>query len=787
MKPFYKALLLLLFAGVFSQTLFAQKNTLSGYLRDASSGEDLVGATVLIPELATGVYTNEYGFYSLTVPSGTYDVVFRYLSYASDTQRVVLDKDVSLTKELGQKDVEINTVEITAEAEDENVTSTEMSVATLNIETIKKLPSFMGEVDVVKNVQLLPGIQSVGEGLSGYYVRGGTNDQNLILLDEATVFNASHVLGFFSVFNSDALSGQAKVYKGGIPAQYGGRLASVLDLRMKEGNNKSFHGSGGLGLISSRLSFEGPIVKDKSAFMVSGRRSYADIFTFLAKDTTVQQSGAYFYDFNAKANYKISDKDRIFVSGYFGRDVLKLADLFSNDWGNATVTTRWNHLFNDRLFANTTLIYSDFQYGFEATAFGGSDRFEYKAGIRDFNLKTDLNWFVNPNNQVRFGYLGTLHRFNPGQFSPIGDADAFNELAIDPEYALEHGVYFENDQKINERISLRYGLRFSAFQQVGPGVEYSFDTQGEILDSTSFSGGQVIQNYMGFEPRLGARYQLDEKSSIKLGYNRTRQYLHLASNSTASFPWDIWIPSSKHIPPQIADQVGLGYFRNFANNSYEASVEVYYKNMQNQIDFKEAADLILNPTIETEVLVGRGWSYGSEFFLQKKRGKFTGQVGYTLSWSYRQIDGINDNETYRARNDRRHDISVSATYELNKRLTAGGIFVFYTGNAVTFPRGRYSQNGWVVSYYGERNSDRMPDYHRLDLSLDIDLTKKTRKNFEHGLNISCYNVYGRKNAFSIDFQENEDYDPNDPNSPETKAVKIYLFRWVPSVTWNFSF
>ena len=788
MNKILKTLLLALIAGVFFQNTSAQKYTLSGYLKDAANGEDLIGATVVIPELGSGAYTNEYGFFSLTVPTGTYDVVFRYLSYAADTQRVVLDKDVSLNVELGKKDVEMETVEITAEAEDANVTSTEMSVATIDIETIKKLPSLMGEVDVVKNIQLLPGIQSVGEGLSGYYVRGGTNDQNLILLDEAVVFNAAHVLGFFSVFNSDALSGQAKIYKGGIPAEYGGRLASVLDLRMKEGNSKEFRGTGGLGLISSRLSLEGPIVKDRSSFMVSGRRSYADLFLKLSPNPDIQNNTAYFYDFNAKANYKFSDKDRLFVSGYFGRDVFGFQDLFGNRYGNATITTRWNHLFNDRIFANTTLVYSDFDYGFDLSGFGTDDRFEFQAGIRDFSIKQDYSWFANPENQVSFGYQGILHQFDPGQFRPLTDSSSFDEIVVQKEYALEHGVYLANEQKVNDRISLNYGLRFSAFQQIGPGKEYTLDPETrEIVDTVNYDRMELVKNYMGLEPRFSMRYQVDDRSSLKLGYNRTRQYLHLASNSVASFPWDIWVPSSQNVKPQIADQIGLGYFRNFASNALEASVEVYYKEMQNQIDFKDGADLILAPTIESEVLSGRGWSYGAEFFLQKKRGKLTGTLGYTLSWSYRNIEGINGDSIYRAKNDRRHDVSLSLVYELNDRIDLGGIFVYYTGNAVTFPVGLYQTGGADIFYYGARNSNRMPEYHRLDLSANFDLTKKEEKRFQNSLNVSCYNVYGRKNAFAIDFRENEEYNPDDPNSPRIQAIKQYLFRWVPSVTWNFEF
>lgn len=780
-----------------SLSLFSQtKYTLSGYIRDAASGEDLVGATVVIPSTGAGGYANEYGFYSLTIPEGKYQVEFRYLSYETLVKEVDLKENTTLSVELGTADVKIEEVEIRAEKEDANVTSTEMSTVTLDIERVKKLPALFGEVDIIKTIQLLPGIQSVGEGLSGYYVRGGNNDHNLILLDEATVFNASHVLGFFSVFNADALKSETKLYKGGIPAQYGGRLASVLDLRMKEGNSKEFHGSGGIGLISSRLSLEGPIVKDKGSFMLSGRRTYADVFLLFAKDPDLRKTQAYFYDFNAKANWKFSDKDRLFASGYFGRDVFKFRDLFGNDWGNATGTLRWNHLFSDKLFCNTTFVYSDFFYGLKIN-FDENQAFTYQSAIRDMSLKTDFSWYANPKNKIRFGAQATLHRFNPGQFIPESDTGNFVTLAMPIGHAVEYAGYIGNEQKFSPRFTAEYGLRYSFFDRVGPGTVYDYDASGEtIVDSTVYSDWAVMKHYGGIEPRIGARFIVDEKSSIKASYNRMRQYLHLASNSTASFPWDLWIPSSTYIPPQIADQVAVGYFRNFADNEIEASVELYYKWMRNQIDFKNGAQLLFNRNIETELLYGKGWAYGAEFLVKKNYGKLTGWIGYTLSWVNRQIPGINNGQVYHAKNDRRHDVSIVASYEVKPSLTFSATWIYYTGNAVTFPRHRTELEGFFVPVYSGRNYDRMPSFHRMDLACDLDFKKKKEsQRWSHGLNISLYNVYGQKNPFSISFVPEDQIEDNVKNKPadfgqnpnRIYAVKQFLFRWVPSVTWNFKF
>lgn len=778
----------------FSLSQAQSKSTLSGYIRDQSTGEDLIGARIALPELQTGAYSNDYGFFSLRVPEGKHLVVVDYLSYLRDSIVIDMNGDQTINIELVPEDVQVGTVEITDVVEDENVKSLEMSTEKMSLKMVKRLPALMGEVDVIRSIQLLPGVQGVGEGITGYYVRGGQSNQNLILLDNATVYNASHLLGFFSVFNADALRDEYKLYKGGIPAQYGTRLASVLDLHMKEGNNKDYHATGGIGLISSRLTVEGPIAKDKASFILSGRRTYGDLFLQLSPNEDLRDTKLYFFDANLKANWRISDKDRIFASGYFGRDVFKFRNLFYNDWGNGTGTIRWNHLFSDRLFSNTTAIISDFEYAFEAATLTG-ERFRFESGIRDYGLKQDMTWFASPSIQLKFGLEGTLHQFNPGVFKPEDD-NFLQEIETAPDYALETGAYLSAEHTLTPRLSMNYGLRYSMFDHIGPGDEYNYSPgYEEVLDTTSYTSGQIIQHYGGIEPRLASRYILDDKSSLKASYMRTRQYLHLVSNSSASFPWDIWIPSNRHIPPQVADQVAVGYFRNFFDNQLETSVEVYYKDMQNQVDFKNGAELVLNPTIETEVLAGTGKAYGTEFSFKKPRGRLSGWVSYTLSRAIRQIDGIDNGEPYSANQDRRHDVSIVGTYQLFPRISLGGTWVYASGQPLTLPTGVYYLDGNLVPRYGARNSSRMPDYHRMDIAVTVDGKPRDdgKRKFESSWNFSCYNVYGRKNAFSIDFREEIEERPvaGQPGVTEEvtvrRAYKTYLFRWVPSITWNFKF
>ncbi len=777
-----------------SGSLWGQnKYTLSGYVRDAQTGEDMIGAMVAVPAIGSGALSNEYGFFSLRIPAGEYQVIAQSLGYRTDTIVIKLNENTQQIFKLSPEGVQVEEVRITDQSSDGNVKSLEMSTERLSLKTIKRLPAFMGEVDVIRSIQLLPGVQGVGEGITGYYVRGGQSNQNLILLDESTVYNASHLLGFFSVFNSDALRDEYTLYKGGIPAQFGTRLSSVLDLKMKEGNNKEFHATGGIGLISSRLTLEGPIVQEKASFIVSGRRTYGDLFLRLSPNESINTTRLYFYDLNAKANWRISDKDRLFLSGYFGKDIFKFRNLFSNDWGNGTASLRWNHLFSSRLFSNTTLLLSDFNYGFDANTFSG-ESFFYSSGIRDYGLREDMTWFATPKLQLKFGGEVVLHRFNPGLFIPQENT-FLREVSADPDYALEGAGYIQGEHKISNRFSMGYGLRYSFFNQIGPGEEYGYNTDfSEILDSIFYDRGELIQHYGGLEPRIGARFTLDERSSIKGSFMRTRQYIHLLGNSTASFPWDIWVPSSRHIKPQIADQVAVGYFHNFLDNQLEASIEVYYKDMLNQIDFKNGAELFLNNTLETEILTGEGSSYGAEFLLKKAQGRFTGWLGYTLSRTRRRIDGINQGEWYNANQDRRHDVSLVASFQAFPRWNLAGTWVFASGSPVTFPIGAYIIGDNLAPLYGDRNSSRMPAYHRLDLSATIDAKpqeKKDKKRFENSWNFSVYNAYGRRNAFSFDFREEKKEVVLPSGETETvserKAYKLYLFRWIPSVTWNFKF
>lgn len=756
---------------------FAQKVTISGTVKDGSNGEDLISATVFVKELeGVGALTNAYGFFSLTVPEGEYTLRVQYVGYEAIEQPLTLAADTSLNLELPPMGTEIETVQITAEQDNQNVTDTRMSVTKLTPKEIETIPVLFGERDILKTMQLLPGVKTAGEGNSGFFVRGGGLDQNLILLDEAPVYNASHLLGFFSVFNSNAIK-DVTLYKGGMPAEYGGRASSVMDIKMKDGNSKDFGVSGGIGLIASNLAVEGPIVKDKGSFMVTGRRTYADLFLKLSSDEQLNSSSLYFYDLNAKANYRFSDKDRVFLSGYFGRDNFGFGDDFGFDWGNATGTIRWNHLYNDKLFSNTSVIFSDYNYKFnigvdEESGFG------IESAIQDWNVKQDFNLFANSNNMVKFGGNIIYHDFTPGKLNVTGDLP-FNDIEVENKKAFEGAVYLQNDQKIGSRWAASYGLRYSFFNYVGDGTAYTFDPEGNILTTTTYDQLESIQYYGGFEPRASLRFQLDDNSSLKAAYNRNYQYLHLLSNSTTSTPTDIWVPSSNNVKPQIADQIAVGYFRNFKDNMFEFSAEAYYKNLQNQIDYKNGADLLLNNTIESELVYGKGRTYGLELLLKKTSGRLTGWVSYTLSRSLRTFDEINNGEEFSARQDRIHDISVVAMYKLNKKISLSGTWVYYTGDATTFPSGRYVSDGQTVPYYTERNGYRMPDYHRLDLGLTWYLKQTDR--FSSDLNFSCYNAYGRENAYSITFQESE----TDPNV--TEAVQLSLFKWVPSVTYNFKF
>jgi hypothetical protein len=777
MKTYFYRLgfVLLLFQFIYSPLLAQNKFTISGSVRDKKSGESMIGASIKIAELPNlGTATNAYGFYSITLKEGNYTLLVTNTGYQSFADTIVLTANFRKDVELLQG-VNLDEVTVSTRKKGLNLTVAQMGVEKLNLKEIQNIPVIFGEKDILKTIQLLPGIKSAGEGNSGFYVRGGGTDQNLILLDEAPVYNASHLLGFFSTFNSDAIKDIA-IYKGGMPAQYGGRLSSVLDIKMNDGNNQEFKVSGGLGLISSRLNVEGPLEKGKSSFIVSGRRTYADAFLGLSKDSALKNNTLYFYDLNAKINFKINDKNRLYLSGYFGQDVLGFGKTFATSFGNATGTLRWNHLFSDKLFSNTSIIFS--KYSYEISIRSNTDNFNITSKIQDVNFKQDFDWFLNDENKIRFGVNIIHHTTSPGTITVEGNSN-LRPSDIENRYALESAFYFSNEWKPSEKFNMDYGIRFSAFSLLGPAKLDTYDAAGNITSTTPYESGKFIKTYYNFEPRLALNYRMQETSSIKASYSRNIQNLHLVSNSATTSPTDLWLPSSLNIKPEIADQVSLGFYKNFKDNTFEFSTEVYYKWLQNQIDYKDGADLIANKNVESELLSGTGRAYGIEFYLKKKFGRLNGWIGYTLSRVEKQIAGINKGEYYAARQDRTHDISIVAIYKLNERWTLSGTWVYGTGNAVSFPSGKYNANGQTTFYYTERNGYRMPANHRMDVGATLE--GKKGKKFQSSWTFSIYNLYGRENPFTIEFKDVKD----DPT--KTEAVQTALFRWVPSVTWNFKF
>jgi hypothetical protein len=754
---------------VFSQGKF----TLSGTIKDAKTGETLIGSSIRIKDNpAVGTVTNEYGFYSLTLPSGRYLLLVQNIGFRPKTIDVDLSQSRQLNIELSDSALRLEEVTISSEKADRNVSSTEMSTVKVDIREANKVPVLFGERDIMKTLQLLPGIKSAGEGNTGFYVRGGGIDQNLILLDEATVYNASHLLGFFSVFNSDAIK-DVTIYKGGMPAEYGGRISSVLDVRMNDGNAKKFGVSGGIGLIASRLTIEGPIVKDKGSFIISGRRTYADLFLKLSSDSTLKKSRLYFYDLNLKANYQLGKRDKLFLSGYFGLDDFGLGTTFGFSWGNTTGTLRWNHIFNDKLFLNSSLIYSDYSY--KIALGSGNNEFDIISAIRDYSLKEDFHYYISPNNTLKFGLQSTYHTFVPGEITSASAAS----LTLQRSYAVENAAYISDEFDVTHQLKINAGLRYSTFSLLGPSDIYTYDKDGAITNTTTYTKNQVVKNYGGAEPRAAATYIINDVSSIKASYSWNLQYLHLLSNSVSTSPTDLWVPSSNNIKPQKGDQKAIGYYRNFDNNHYEASAEIYYRNFYDQIDYRTGADLRFNKFVESQLVYGNGRAYGIEFFLKKKFGKFNGWAGYTLSKTDRTFADIDNGTAFSARQDRTHDLSLVGIYELNPKWTFAATFVYHTGNAVTFPSGKYYVDGKLLDYFTERNGYRMPAYHRLDISATWQ-RKKTAK-FESSWNFSVYNVYAQENAYSISFQK----DPNDPN--KTQAIQTSLFRAIPSFTYNFKF
>lgn len=799
-KSLLKHSLLFFLFFLLSLPSISQENfTLSGYVTDAENGETLIGAAVFNQaDMGQGTVTNLYGFYSLTLPKGNYTIASSYLGYQTLLSEVTLDEDLNFDIPLPPEGLQLDEVVITSERKDENVADTRMGTVELEMAKIKTLPAFMGEVDLLKTLQLLPGVLSAGEGNSGFYVRGGGPDQNLILLDDATVYNTGHLFGFFSVFNSDAIKSTTLI-KGGMPARYGGRLSSVVDIAMNDGNMKRFQVDGGIGLVASRLTLQGPLKKDKASFLVSARRTYFfDLLQPAINNTNFAGTNYFFYDLNAKLNYIFSKKDRLFLSGYFGRDVLNFSrDDFSLriPWGNATGTLRWNHLFNDKLFLNTTLLYND--YNFEFIGIQEPVEFRVFSGIRDFSLKADFDYYPNLKHKIKFGGLYTWHIFTPSSASgSSGDVDL--GAILDKRYAHEVALYVEDEFDLGEKIKINAGLRGSFFQHVGPFTQVENSILGS--DTTVYDNLEPIKTFSGLEPRLSIRYRINSLNSIKASVMVANQYLSLASNSGTTLPTDVWVPSSLLVDPQRGTQYSAGYFRNFVDNTYEASVELFYRNMENQIDFCETCVLELGEPIENDFAFGRGWAYGVELFLKKSKGDFNGWLGYTFARTWRQFDDINNGEKYPAKYDRPHDFSLALNYSLSDRWTFGGVYVYGTGNAITLPssigffQGSFNVNTQtgeastivnplVPVFYGERNTYRVKSYHRMDLSATF-TPKPNKKGLKSSWNFSVYNAYNRKNVFFILFDTDQS---ESGNVLEQKASEFSIFPIIPSVTWNFKY
>jgi hypothetical protein len=776
---------LLFFIGLlFSWAISAQqKYTLSGYVRDSTTGETVIGASVTIASRT--VSTNQYGYYSITLEEGEYTLAVTHVSYFTQSSAVSLTGNLQLDILLIPKSAAISEVVVYSRKKDANVKNAQMGKIDLSVEQIKNIPAFMGEVDILKTIQLLPGVRNAGEGNAGFYVRGGGPDQNLIMLDDAVVYNTGHLFGFFSIFNSDAIKNTTLI-KGGMPAQYGGRLSSVLDIAMKDGNSNEFGAEGGIGLIASRLSLQGPLKKDKASFILSGRRTYVDALAkpFISKESDFYGSGYYFYDFNAKVNYRFSSKDRLYLSGYFGRDVFTFNNAQRSfnakiPWGNSTATLRWNHVFGPKLFANTTLVYNDYKF-----SFGAAQRdFEISlsSGIRDGNAKVDFDYYPSPRHKVRFGGVATYHKFIPNVVNGRQDSVVFTPPNEDIKYALENGLYIQDDWDLSEKLKIHYGLRWSSFSQIGPYIKYTRDEHQNVLDSTRYGSFEKVKIYQGLEPRVTFRYAVNDRTSVKGSVSRNLQFIHLVSNSGTTLPTDLWVPSTFRVRPQISWQYAAGVFRNFKDNQYETSVEVYYKPMQNQIEYKEGYTPGLSDP-ERDFVFGKGWSYGTELFVNKVRGRLTGWVGYTLSWTWRRFPELNGGEKFPAKYDRRHDMSVVATYELSPKWKVGAVFVYGTGNATSLPERFYIINGVLTQEFSKINQYRLEPYHRVDLSATYTPKPKKNRRMKSYWVFNVYNVYSRLNPYFIYFdQKGSPYD----GSLEVEARQVSLFPILPSVTWNF--
>ena len=786
--------------------LVSQNHTLSGYVKDAKTGEALIGVSIFVEKESKGVSTNVYGYYSISLDAGQYGVKYSYVGYSSIVKTVQFSEPIRLNIELSETEDLLDEVVVYAKQSDENTKGTQMGKIELSMDKIKTIPAFMGEVDILKTIQFLPGVSSGGEGNTGFYVRGGGPDQNLILLDEATVYNASHLFGFFSVFNADAIK-NVSLTKGGMPANYGGRLSSVLDITMKDGNYKSFQGDGGIGLIASRLTLQGPIKEDTASYIISGRRTYIDVLAepFIPESSPSKGSGYYFFDLTAKVNWRLSDKDRLYLSSYFGRDIFSFQnkDLdfnFKVPWGNATASLRWNHLFSDKLFVNTTGVFTDYNFAFE----GGSNGFNFRlgSGIRDFNLKQDYTYYHNSLHNIKFGWNYTFHRFIPSSLSASSGDVEFNTIDEIKIFGNEYAIYFQDEWDVNENLKINLGFRLSAYQHVGPFTRYYKNPNTGATDSTtSYSNFEAIKTYFGPEPRISARYLLPDNSSFKFGFAHNYQYIHLASISSVSLPTDLWFPSTENVKPQIGTQYSIGYFKNFFKNNYEASVEVYYKDLNNLIEYKENSfpEDNLNNNVDNQLTFGNGYSYGAEFFIKKRTGDFNGWIGYTYSKTMRKFDAIDNGEWFPAKYDRRNDLSLVGQFQINKRVNIGAVFVYATGNSISLPERRWFslEENRIITVWSKRNQYRLNPYHRLDISLTINSkpfkkkvnietnkVEKVNKKVTSSWNFSVYNAYNRANPYFIFFDFS-----GDPlqGTAEFGASQVSLFPILPSVTWNFKF
>ncbi|PQV45073.1 TonB-dependent receptor-like protein [Jejuia pallidilutea] len=783
------SLLLLLSVVVTAQEKFA----ISGTVTDASNGETLFGASVFLEGTTSGAITNEYGFYSITAEAGDYNLIVSYVGYATVSKKISLNSNQKIDFEISEASTELDEVLVIAEESERlNIKSPQMSVSKLKLETIKNMPVVLGEVDIIKSIQLLPGVTSGAEGSAGFNVRGGAADQNLVLLDEAIIYNTSHLFGFFSVFNADAIK-DVKLYKGGIPARFGGRVSSVLDVRQKDGNSKNFELNGGIGLISSRLSAEGPLFNDKGSFLVAGRGSYAHLFL----QASGEENAAYFYDLNLKTNYNIDKNNKLYLSGYFGRDEFNFGANFNSGYGNTSGNLRWNHIFSDRVFSNLSFIYSDYDYVLDFKSFD----FDWISEITNYNIKYDLSYYQSDRLQLDFGLNAIYYDFNPGEINPTSPNSSINPLVLDQKRAFENGLYASAEYEVSDKLTATIGLRYSYFIRNGgqPITEYENGLpivynetlgvyeEGNAIGETNYAKSETIKTYGNLEPRLALAYQLNENSSIKAGYSHTAQYIHLLSNTLSVTPLDVWTPSGSFIKPQLSDQYAIGYFKNFKNKSYSLEIETYYKTVANRIDYVDGSDLIGQNTIETEILNGELRAYGLEFLFRKAKGDFTGWLAYTISKAEQRTPGgaaggpgINNGNWYYAPHDRTHDLSITGSYKLNDKWNFGANVIYQTGRPVTYPDGQYTYEGLNIANFSDRNASRLTDYHRIDVSATYVPNRKPEKRWKGEWVFGIYNIYNRRNAASISFGQNRETGANE-------ATRTAIFGIVPSVSYNFKF